>query len=139
MKENLGNLQESGIIERYRKFIFGISEDSDDIEAFLAPGKIEQLVRGGRTPLQIGTMGLFSLDSKEEVKMLPLYEVPPVGFAGQDMKDIYEEMGVHVFVNKLGVKRFGSTFMLNETQVDEVEGRIKTEKERLGKTSEVQK
>ena len=133
MKENLGG-REPGIIERYRKFIFGESEPSGDASVLLAPGKVEELVREGRTPLMIGTMGSMAMDSEEGFEMQPLYEIPPVGFAGKDMKEVYGSMGVHIFVNKLGVKRFGSTFTLTESQVEEVENRIKAERERFGIT-----
>lgn len=138
MKENLGELQGPGIIERYKKFIFGQSEASEDIEAFLAHGKIEQLVREGRTPLKIGEMGALN-ESSKKFDMKPLYEVPPVGFAGKDMKEIFGSQGVHVFINKLGIKRLGSTFMLTAEQVEEVESRIRVENKRLGKTSDAQK
>ena len=135
MKENLGGRENPGIIKRYTKFIFGKSEDSEDMKALLAPGKIEQLVREGRTPLLIRTMGI--LDEKaNRVTTSPLYEVPPVGFAGKDMKDVIGSMGLHIFVNKLGVRRMGSTFMLDNKQVEEVEARISAEKERLGITSQ---
>lgn len=133
MKEHLSTTQQQWVVERYRKFIFGKSEFTvGTSEELLAEGKVEQLVREGRTPLMIGRMGAVPVGSNKKVEMQPFYEVPPVGFAPEDIKEVFGSMGVHVFVNKLGVKRFGDTFMLTEKEAEEVEERVKNEYARLG-------
>lgn len=118
-------------INRLRNFILGESEPSGDVEFLLSPGKIEQLVREGRPPLLIGTMGI----GKYSFVMHPYYQVPPKGFSPDDLREMYSSAGgAYIFVNRLGVQRIGSTYTLTEEQSKEVEARIDAELTKLGKS-----
>ena len=129
MIELIRNLSET--VERYKKFVKEDGESSEDITTLLAPGKIEELVREWRTPIRIGSIGSAKIG--DAIEMHPYYEIPPTGFDARDIKDIFESMGVHVFVNKIGVKRWGITYTLNEEQAQQVQERINAEKLRLGR------
>ncbi len=120
---------------RYKNYITGNGEISEDIDSLLAPGKIEKLVEEFRTPVKIGMISTKEVGSGHKFETKAYYEIPPLGFDARDTLEIYESMGVHVFVNKLGIKRFGITFSLNKEQAKQVEERISAEKIRLGRKS----
>lgn len=131
MNETFQNLRET--IRRYQKFAREDGESSEDVTSLLAPGKIEELVREWRAPIRIGSVGSASVGSRGNIQMSPYYEIPPAGFNARDIKKVVGSMSVHVFINKLGVKRLGITYTLNEEQAQQVEERIRAEKLRLGR------
>jgi hypothetical protein len=118
----------SKTIDRYKTFVFG-EEESPDPNFLLAPGKVEELVREGRTPAKFGT-----IQTNNEPER-PFYLVPPKGFDPKDIKDTYWEMGTLFFRNKLGIVRAALDYVLTYEQSQEVEDRVKSEKARLGKTN----
>jgi hypothetical protein len=124
MSELLYNFSKK--VERYTAFIFGLDEPSGDVEGLLSRGKIEQLVREGRTPF---TKGYMTTEGKRQ----PYYQVPPKGFHPDDISEIYFFNGMCVFVDKLGVQRKGSGYILNNEQSQEVERRIDEEFIRMNK------
>jgi hypothetical protein len=130
MSEFLKPNDQESVKKRVLNFVtFALSEDepSEYVESLIAPGRVEQLVREGRTPLQIGEIGPAGK------KRQPYYQVPPQGFDPDNLSRVFGSMGVWVFVNKLGIKRIGSTYTLTEEQSKQVEGRIEAELTRLGK------
>jgi hypothetical protein len=120
-------------VDRHKTFILkGNSEESENVDGLLSPGRIEELVREGRPPLKLGSIGSRPVSSKKPTLMQPYYCVPPVGFHPDDIKEVYLSLGEPVFVNKLGIKRNGSMYTLTDEQANEVEERIAVERARLG-------
>lgn len=124
MIENRTEIQKGpNHLSKTMEFLFGKDDPSEDIGWLLGEGKIEQLVQEGRTPLKIGTIGTVG----EE--MQAYYQIPPKGFDPKNIKKVYGSMGVYVFVHKLGKERIGSTFTLNDEQVEEMDQRIASVKQ----------
>jgi hypothetical protein len=99
---------------------------SEDTNALLAPGKIEELVRGERIPAKIATISSSGLELK------PYYQVPPIAVSSGEIKDIYFcAGGCYAFKLKNGKQLIGPTFTLTEERAQQIEKRVKTEEERL--------
>lgn len=92
---------------------------SEDLELLLAPGKVEAIVRKGRTPVRIGTI------SGEHGKQQPHYQLPPLGYDPKAIKSVRMNLGgVYSFFTNTGVTEIGPTYVLTEEQAQEVEDRI---------------
>lgn len=69
-----------GDIDKYLQFMFGPSDPSGDVEWLLAPGRVEELVREGRSPLQIGSIGKTGpVGNGEKVSMYLFMRCPHLG------------------------------------------------------------
>lgn len=113
---------------RYKKFIQEDGVSPGDVKALLSPGTIEKLVAERRSPVRRGSIGGSGI-----VGLQGNYEVPPPGIDQRDITQCYEDEGEHVYVNRLGVKRWGTTYTLNDEQEAEVLARISAEELRLGR------
>lgn len=98
---------------------------SEDVASFLAPGKIEKLVREHRIPTKIGDIRV----NKDETR--PHYQVPLKTRSGQGKAEDVQKLPGNNFIlimkNRKRVPR-GPTFTLTEEQALEVERRIQAEK-----------
>lgn len=121
-----------------KEAISSFNEDpSEDLEFLLAEGKIEELVREGRVPLQIGEIGSRDLTEEgEEVGefiMRPYYQVPPVGFSPEAIENVFQAQGVYAFTFKDGTTKVGATYTVSKEQAEEIEARVDAELAKVGK------
>lgn len=101
-------------------------DPSEDLEFLLAPGKIEELVKEGRTPVQIGKI------RSGNDEMQPYYLVPPRSYNPEGIDKVYVTAGGAIaFVYNDGSQHFGSTYTLTEEQAIQLEERVRQENERL--------
>ncbi len=103
------------------------SEPAEDLDFLLQDGKIEELVRDGRTPLQIGRIGVPAGE------MHPYYQFPPIGFGIKNLREVYMgDGGAMIFVNNDGREEVGPTYTLTQDQAALVDQRVNQEKAKLG-------
>lgn len=118
-------------MEKYKEFLddqLPEEDPSEDLEFLFASGRIEQLVREGRIPLKIGTIGAVGGE------MRPYYQVPPRGFKPENISQVYmSSAGAYIFVYKDGSQRIGSTYTMTEEQSKLLQQQVETEKEFLEK------
>lgn len=99
----------------------------EQVIRLLAPGRVEELVREGRTPLVIADVSDF-----QNGKKLPMYQTPPPGFKPDKIDHIYmSTAGAFSFVSKDGSQKVGPTYVLTEEQAQALETRVAAEKERI--------
>ena len=89
-------------------------DHSEKVEALLRPGRIEQLVNEGRSPLRVATLN-----------GQPYYQVPPVDFNPEDIEKVFDAPGggCLAFAYKDGSIKIGSTYTLTSEQAIDLEQR----------------
>ena len=111
----------------FDRFVTRVSDEkSENIDYLLREGTVEQLVKEGRTPICLGTMG--HARKGEPFQVSSFYQVPPEGFNPDTILNVYMSMGQFLFRFKDGSISFGSTYTLNDDQASLVEQRIESTK-----------
>lgn len=119
-EQGIHNLQQF-TQKQWHRFEGAILRKSSAVERqdLLAPGYIEQLVKEGRIPAQIGEIGS---PGKE---MQAFYEVPPEGYNPNDLEVVLPiNSGGYAFRLRNGEITVGKTYVLTKEEVIEAEDRI---------------
>lgn len=101
----------------------------EDVDSLLKLGKIEELVRQNRAPIQIGRIGEVGGEMK------PLFIVPPQGYRPSKFEYLTCTNGTYVFVLKNGEKKHGINFTLTNEQALQTNSRVIAERSRLNATN----
>ena len=116
------------IIIAAKEAVWGLRErdPSENLDFILGDGRVEKLVREGRAPIRMGSVGSPGME------LQPYYQVAPRGYNPKNIEEVYSSCGCFVYVFKNGRQMIGSTYTLTVEQSERLEERIRAEKKRLG-------